>query len=74
MEKIVTQQEADFRSGFEAAKKQAIKIMTEWSRACHPHHPRAWATTLQTRCWQYHGLMSAIRDAKKNMKPEGLDR
>jgi hypothetical protein len=74
VEKIVTQQEADFRSGFEAAKKQAIKIMTEWSRACHPVHPRTWATTPQTRCWQHHGLMSAIRDAKKNMKPEGLGR
>jgi hypothetical protein len=64
---------ADFKRGFEAAKKQAIEIMTEWSRACHPTHPTMAATGMN-RCWQHHGLTSAIRDARKNMKPDGLVR
>ena len=64
----------DFKRGFEAAKKQAIKIMTEWSRACHPTHPPKRNTTLENRCWQHHGLTCAIRDAKTNMNPEGLGR
>ena len=69
----MTQQEADFRAGFEAAKKQALAIMDEWSRSCHPVHPRQWGP-MKDRCWQHHGLRAAIRDAKRNMKPEGLKR
>ena len=64
----------DFKRGFEAAKKQAIQIMGEWSRACHPVHPKTKHLLPKDRCWQHHGLMSAIRDAKTNMKPEGLGR
>lgn len=63
----------EFKRGFEAAKKQAIAIMTEWSRACHPTHPTV-SMTSKNRCWQHHGLTAAIRDAKRSMKPGGLVR
>lgn len=63
-----------FKRGFDEAKRQALVIMDEWSRSCHPTHRANMRGPLKDRCWQHHGLRAAIRDAKANMKPEGLKR
>ncbi len=51
-----------FDAGFEKAKAECIKIIDEWSRACHPVHRRKPYT--RTRCWQHHGLQAAKRSIK----------
>lgn len=56
-----------FRAGFEKAKKECIKIVDEWSRACHSTHPKDSGPS-RTRCWQHHGLMAAKRSIKRDVK------
>ena len=55
-----------FARGFEKAKAECIQIIDEWSRACHPTHPKKPYT--KTRCWQHHGLQAAKRSIKRDVK------
>lgn len=55
-----------FKAGFEKAKAECIQVVDEWSRACHPAHPRT--STLKDRCWQNHGLQAAKRSIKRDVR------
>ena len=59
------EQEA-FRKGYEQAKSECLQIVDEWSRACHPTHPKN--KDMRTRCWQHHGLQSAKRSIKRDVR------
>lgn len=58
------EQEA-YRRGFEKAKAECIQVVDEWSRACHPSHPKT--STTRNRCWQHHGLQAAKRSIKRDV-------
>lgn len=55
-----------YEEGFEKAKAECLKVVDEWSRACHPVHPKR--PTLKNRCWQNHGLQAAKRSIKRDVK------
>jgi hypothetical protein len=55
-----------FKAGFENAKSKCLKIVDEWSRSCHPTHPRN--SSLKNRCWQNHGLRAASRSIKRDVR------
>lgn len=54
-----------FRAGFEKAKAECLQVVDEWSRACHPRHPRK--PMLKNRCWQHHGLQAAKASIRRDV-------
>jgi hypothetical protein len=68
----MTKAEQDaFLKGFEKAKQECIKIVDEWSKACHPRHPKT--SSLKERCWQNHGLTAAKQSIKRDVKVIGFE-
>jgi hypothetical protein len=64
----VTKREFEaFKAGFNNAKTKCLKVVDEWSRACHPRHPKDTGPT-RDRCWQHHGLQAAKRSIKRDVK------
>ena len=62
------EQEA-FVRGFEKAKKECLEIIDEWSRACHPVHPKkVMGPGLRNYCWQHHGLQAAKKSIKRDVR------
>lgn len=59
------------RHGFERAKKECLKIVDEWSRACHPVHPKKGQELgSKDKCWQHHGLQAAKKSIKRDVKAQ----
>lgn len=57
-----------FKAGFNNAKMKCLKVVEEWSRACHPRHPRQSQRPGPDRCWQHRGLQAAKRTIKRDVK------
>lgn len=56
-----------FTRGFEKAKAECIQVIDEWSRACHPVHPKKMMIS-KDYCWQNHGLKAAKRSIKRDVR------
>lgn len=60
-----------FKEGFVKAKAECLKVVDDWSRACHPVHPKkSQELGSKDKCWSYHGLQAAKRSIKRDVKAQ----